>query len=50
MQGDFDIGAEKKGFETQRQKKGKRNKDKNRMGKRENKELPSVPFCPSQAP
>jgi hypothetical protein len=47
---DLGIGVEKKGLESQRQRKAKRNKDKNRMGKGENKELPSVPFCPSQAP
>jgi hypothetical protein len=47
---DLDIGVEKKGLETQRQRKGGRNKDKNRIGKGENKELSSVPFCPGQAP
>jgi hypothetical protein len=31
---DLGIGVEKKGLESQRQRKGKRNKDKNRMGKR----------------
>jgi hypothetical protein len=47
---DLYIGVEKKGLETQRQRKGGRNKDKNRIGEGENKELSSVPFCPGQAP